>query len=231
MISGEVAELMVDLTGVGTGGTLEVTGAVLGTMDAGLGSGMDAGGAQTVGVLRVSVALGIKPARGAMGEGFGTGTLIAAGINPAGGVMGALTGEEVAGQVGEEDTKVFSSGFECVLCLVSGFCTLSPVAAELSAPSVFSFLCSCFSADTCLKGRGRRSLVLPRLIRLASPVEMSSFSSFFTESCLKEKMGIFMTLGTDAGIGLGGSGADWGIIGVVDGLDGSEADFGGSVEV
>lgn len=60
---------------------------------------------------------------------------------------------------------------------------------------------------------------------------MSSFSSFFTESCLKENNGIFVTLGTDVDIGLGGPGADWGITAIVGGLSGSEADFGGSVEV
>lgn len=95
---------------------MEVTGAGLGcTMDAGLGSGMDAGGAETVGVLRTSVALGIKPARGGMGEGFGTGTLLGAGMNPAGGVIRDLTGEEVVGEIGGGDAKVFSSGFESVL--------------------------------------------------------------------------------------------------------------------
>lgn len=57
---------------------------------------------------------------------------------------------------------------------------------------------------------------------------MSSFSSFFTESCLKENMGLFVTLGTDAGIGFGVSGVGWGIVAIVEGLDGSEVDFGGS---
>lgn len=237
MNPGEVAngsghELVVDLTGVRTGDTSEVTDAGLGTMDAGLGSGMDASGAETVGVLRTSVVLGIKPARGTMGEGFGTGTLLGAGMNPAGGVTGDLTGEVVAGEVGGEGPKVFSSGFECRLWLASGFCTLLPVAAELSLSSVFSsFLCSCFAADGSLQGRGRRSLVLPRLIRLASPVETSSFSSFFMKSCLKENMGFLVTLGTDAGIVLGGSGTIRGITGFVEGLGGSEEDFGGSVGV
>lgn len=40
-----------------------------------------------------------------------------------------------------------------------------------------------------------------------------------------------MTLGTDAGIDLGGSGADWGITGAGEGFGGSEADFGGSAGV
>lgn len=94
---------------------MDFTGAGLGTMDAGLGSGMDAGGEETVGDLRTSVALGIKPARGPMGEGFDTGTFLGAGMNPTGGVTGDLTGEVVAGEVGGEDAKVFSSDFECVL--------------------------------------------------------------------------------------------------------------------
>lgn len=206
---------------------MEVTGAGLGTVDAGLGSGVHAGGEDTVGGLRTSVALGIKPAKGGMGEAFGTSIFLEAGMNPAGGVTGDLTGEEVAGEVGGDDARVFSSGFECVLRLASGFCTLFPVTAELLLSSVFSsFFCSCFSADTSLLGRGRRSLVLPRLIKLASPVEMSSFSSFFMKSCLKENNGIFVTLGTDAGIGLGGSAADWGVAGVVEGLGGLGADWG-----
>lgn len=51
------------------------------------------------------------------------------------------------------------------------------------------------------------------------------------KSCLKENMGIFVTLGTDAGKGLGGSAADWGNTGVVEGLGGTEEDFRSSVEV
>lgn len=113
-----------DLTGVRTGGTLEVAGAGLGTTGAVLGSGMDAGCAETLVVLRNSVVLGIKPARGTMGEGFGTGTLFGAGLNPGGEETGDLTGEEVAGDVGGEGAKVFSSGFECVFSLASGFCSL-----------------------------------------------------------------------------------------------------------
>lgn len=46
------------------------------------------------------------------------------------------------------------------------------------------------------------------------------------KSCLKENNGIFVTLGTDAGIGLGGSAADWGVAGVVEGLGGLGADWG-----
>lgn len=117
---GEVAEgsaltLTVDLTEVRTGGTLEVTGSGLGTTGTGLGSGMDVGCAETVGLLRTSEALGIKPARGTKGDGFGTGTLFGAGMNPGGGEIGDLIGEEVAGEVGGENAKVFSSGFKCVL--------------------------------------------------------------------------------------------------------------------
>lgn len=108
-------ELKGDLTGGRTGGTLEVTGAGLGRVDAGLGSGVHAGGEETVGGLRTSVALGIKPAKGGMGGAFGTSIFLEAGMNPAGGVTGDLTGEEVAGEVGGDDAKVFSSGFECVL--------------------------------------------------------------------------------------------------------------------
>lgn len=74
-------------------------------------------------------------------------------------------------------------------------------------------------------------MVLPRLIRLANPVEMSSLSSFFMVSCLKENMGVFMTLGTHDGIDLGGSETDWGITGIVEGFGGSRADVGGSAVV
>lgn len=103
---------MVDLTEVRIGDTLEVASAGLTLDTVGLGSGMDVVDAESVGVLRTSVALGIKPARGAMEEGFGTGSLLGAGMNPAVGVIGDLTGEEIAGEVGGEHAKVFSSGFE-----------------------------------------------------------------------------------------------------------------------
>lgn len=118
-------ELMGDLMGETPGGTLEITGAGLATMDAGLGSEIDVGDAETVWVFGTSVALGIKPAKGTMGQVFGTGTLFEAGMNPVGGETGDFTGEEVAGEVGGEnakgevargeDAKVFSSGFEGVL--------------------------------------------------------------------------------------------------------------------
>lgn len=61
-----------------------------------------------------------------------------------------------------------------------------------------------------MRMRGRGSLVLPRVIKLVSPAEISSLSSFFMESCLKENTGIFTTFGTDAGSGFGGSKAGLG---------------------
>lgn len=112
--NGSGHELMVGLTGARTEGTLDVTGAGLGTTGADLGSGMDDSGAETVVVLRNSLVLGIKPARGTMGEGFGTGTLFGAELNEGGEEIGDLIGEEAAGEVGGEDAKVFSSGFKCV---------------------------------------------------------------------------------------------------------------------
>lgn len=98
-----------------TEGALEVTDPVFSTTGAGLGSGMDAGCAETVGVLGYPVALGIKPAGSIVGEKFGAGTRFEAGMNPGGGERGDLAGDNVAGEVGGEDGKVFSSGFDCLL--------------------------------------------------------------------------------------------------------------------
>lgn len=91
--------------------------------------------------------------------------------------------------------------------------TLSAVLSH--AGPVFSFswafsdtgFKSSFSGGSSLRTRGRGSLVLPRAIKLVSPEDISSLSSFisFIVSCLKENTGILTDFGTETGSGFGGA--------------------------
>ncbi len=205
---------------LGTAGVeLGITGNVL-------GSGIRAEGGETIGVVGTNPAgvtegdfgAGRKPAGGEKVDsfevgtnptGFGVGTNpdgresglgFGVGMNPAGVEAGYLGVIKVAA-----DAEVCGSCFGVWEASTFGT-VLSCAGPEISLSwDLSTGFTSSFSGGSSLRMRGRGSLVLPRVIKLVSPAEISSLSSFFMESCLKENTGIFTTFGTDAGSGFGGS--------------------------